>query len=108
MIAIVTVIVVKGKVTVIKTEIVFPDLFVNLMDGGATTFAKQVPYVSLSLNFLDKSYDDKVLSFRKLAFVLIIMFVLIRTKHQKLGMGWMGRMACMLRVLWRRRDSRKN
>ena len=48
MIAIVTVIVVKGKVTVTKTEIVFPALFVNLTDGGETTSAKQVRYVSLS------------------------------------------------------------
>ena len=47
MIAIAMVIVVKGKVTVTRTEIVFPGLFVNLMDGGETTFAKQVRYAIL-------------------------------------------------------------
>ena len=48
MIAIAMVIVVREKVTVTRTEIVFLGLFVNLMAGGETTSAKQVRYVSLS------------------------------------------------------------
>ena len=42
MIAIAMVIVVREKVTVTRTEIVFLGLFVNLMDGGEMTSAKQV------------------------------------------------------------------
>ena len=44
MIAIVMAIVVREKVTVTRTEIVFPALFVSLMDGGETTSAKQARY----------------------------------------------------------------